>query len=211
MKSVVSSGRRYYKPNSWKKTLRVSCSSQRTERKTLPVRKCGNQGFKCAVQGLGCVGMSAYYKGYETSEAQAEAMRVFDRAAQFEDLMLDTSDSYGPYTNEQLIREILSSRLTTTKRCFVADRATIGRKGRFRIATRCGSVHVPQGITLNSSSEFIKKSCQGLPAKRCSPPESMFASLQAPWSDLEWTASICTTSTATTGRRRSRRRWVPSK
>ena len=103
-----------------KKAAKVEVStvppkSKKTTFKMLPVRKCGNQGFKCAVQGLGCVGMSAYYKGYETDKAQAEALRVFDRAAEFQDLMLDTSDSYGPYTNEQLIRETLSPRLTATK------------------------------------------------------------------------------------------------
>ena len=59
--------------------------------------------------------MSAYYKGFETDEAQAEALRVLDRAAQFQDLMLDTSDSYGPYTNEQLIRETLSLGQAATK------------------------------------------------------------------------------------------------
>ena len=73
--------------------------------KMLPVRKCGSLGFECAAQGLGCGGMSGFYKGFETEEAQAEALRVFDMAAKHQDLMLDTSDFYGPYTNEQLIRK----------------------------------------------------------------------------------------------------------
>ena len=69
----------------------------------LPVRKCGDLGFECAAQGLGCAGMSGFYKGFETEEAQAEALRVIELATKHPDRMLDTSISYGPYTNEQLI------------------------------------------------------------------------------------------------------------
>ena len=47
--------------------------------------------------------MSAFYKGFEGEEAQAESMRVLDKASVIQDLMLDTSDLYGPHTNEQLI------------------------------------------------------------------------------------------------------------
>ena len=203
MYSVASSGRRYYyHPKSRKRIRRILCSAQRTAAKTLPVRRCGNQGFECAVQGLGCVGMSAYYKGYETNAAQAEALRVFDRAAQFQDFMLDTSDSYGPYTNEKLIRETLALGQGATKRYLVAEKGTINRKGRFKIATRCGTVHVPQGVALNSSPEFIKKSCQCW--HRFSSFDAMTTFVQAPWSAWEWTASISTISIATTRRRRSR-------
>ena len=74
----------------------------------LPIRKCGSLGFECAVQGLGCGGMSGFYKGYETEEAQAEALRVFEMATKHPDLMLDTSDFYGPYTNEQLIGQSIA-------------------------------------------------------------------------------------------------------
>ena len=54
------------------------------------------------------MGMSAYYKGFESDEAQAEALRVFDKAVEHEHLMLDTSNIYGPYTNEELIRLFLA-------------------------------------------------------------------------------------------------------
>jgi len=69
----------------------------------LPVRVCGGQGFKCAAQGLGCMGMSAFYGGFETEEAQEEAFRVLNKAGEFDSMMLDTADIYGPYRNEQLI------------------------------------------------------------------------------------------------------------
>ena len=61
--------------------------------------------------------MSAYYKGFETEEAQAEALRVFEMAAKQSNLMLDTSDLYGPYTNEQLIRKFFNALNALTRRC----------------------------------------------------------------------------------------------
>lgn len=71
--------------------------------KMLPVRACGSQGLKCAAQGLGCMGMSAFYGDFKTQEAQEESLRVLDRAGEIDSMMLDTSDIYGPFTNEQLI------------------------------------------------------------------------------------------------------------
>lgn len=49
------------------------------------------------------MGMSAFYGGFDNEEAQAEAHRVFDKVAEMEGVMLDTSDIYGPKTNEELI------------------------------------------------------------------------------------------------------------
>ena len=49
------------------------------------------------------MGMSAFYKGFETEAAQAESLRVLEKAAEFPSMMLDTSDMYGPHTNEQLL------------------------------------------------------------------------------------------------------------
>ena len=69
----------------------------------LPLRKCGNLGFECLAQGLGCMGMSAFYGGDDSEEAQAEALRVFDKSAEMEGIMLDTAEVYGPHRNEVLI------------------------------------------------------------------------------------------------------------
>lgn len=49
--------------------------------------------------------MTWLYGDFKSEEAQAECLRVFDAAARFKDLMLDTSDIYGPFTNEELIGE----------------------------------------------------------------------------------------------------------
>ena len=68
------------------------------------------------------MGMSAFYKGFESDEAQAEAMRVFDKAVEHEHMMLDTSDIYGPFTNEELISSCLISRVRCTTLRFVFQR-----------------------------------------------------------------------------------------
>lgn len=49
------------------------------------------------------MGMSGVYHGFDSDDAQSEALRVFDKVAEIEGIMLDTSDLYGPHTNEQLI------------------------------------------------------------------------------------------------------------
>jgi len=91
------------------------------------------------------MGMSAFYSGFNNEEAQAESLRVFDKASEMEGIMLDTSDIYGPFTNEQLI-------------C----KAIAGRREKFKIATKCGVIMEPdKPLGLNSSAEHVKKSCQG--------------------------------------------------
>lgn len=69
----------------------------------LPLRKLGNQGFECAAQGLGCMGMSYAYGDFKSEAAEAESINVIKRASEIPNLMLDTSDMYGPHTNEKLI------------------------------------------------------------------------------------------------------------
>ena len=68
------------------------------------------------------MGMSSFYKGFESDEAQAEAMRVFDKAVEHEHLMLDTADIYGPFTNEELISSCLIYQFRCTTLRFVFQR-----------------------------------------------------------------------------------------
>ena len=106
------------------------------------------------------MGMSAFYKGFESDEAQAEAMRVFDKAVEHEHLMLDTSNIYGPYTNEELISLSCFPESSGRHRTCLLEKATEDKKGKFKIATKCGIVPDPEGGGLNSSPEHVKKSCQ---------------------------------------------------
>jgi aryl-alcohol dehydrogenase-like predicted oxidoreductase len=56
--------------------------------------------------GLGCMGMSAFYGAADEGEARATIERALDLGCNF----LDTSDMYGPYTNERLVGSAISAR-----------------------------------------------------------------------------------------------------
>jgi len=110
----------------------------------LPVRPCGKQGLQVSAQGLGCMGMSAFYGGYEDPAAKEEFTKVFDKAAELGCTMLDTADLYGPFTNEQLIGKEIE-----------------GRRDKFVIATKCGVKVTDAGFQLDASPAFIRESCEG--------------------------------------------------
>jgi aryl-alcohol dehydrogenase-like predicted oxidoreductase len=57
-------------------------------------------------QGLGCMGMSAFYGGRDETEAVATIHRALDLGVN----LLDTSDMYGPHTNEELVGRAIAGR-----------------------------------------------------------------------------------------------------
>ena len=67
---------------------------------TVPRIKLGSQGLEVSAQGLGCMGMSAFY-GERKPEADMVALLRHAVAAGV--TFLDTSDFYGPHTNEVLL------------------------------------------------------------------------------------------------------------
>src|SRR3989442_3397052 len=62
-------------------------------------RHLGSQGLVVSAMGLGCMGMSEFYGGHD----DAESIATIHRASDLGITLLDTSDSYGPKTNEQLV------------------------------------------------------------------------------------------------------------
>jgi aryl-alcohol dehydrogenase-like predicted oxidoreductase len=67
----------------------------------VPVRKLGSQGLHASVQGLGCMGMSAFYTA--APQQEEESIATIHRALELGITHLDTSDVYGPFTNEVLV------------------------------------------------------------------------------------------------------------
>jgi aryl-alcohol dehydrogenase-like predicted oxidoreductase len=71
--------------------------------------------------GLGCMGMSAYYTGAGTDDA--ESIRTIHRALDLGVTFLDTAEVYGPYANEELV-----------------GRAIAGRRDQVVLATKFGNI-----------------------------------------------------------------------
>ena len=66
--------------------------------------KLGSQGLEVSAQGLGCMGMSAFYGPPKPDE---DMISLIHHAIHSGVTLLDTSDIYGPYTNEILLGKVL--------------------------------------------------------------------------------------------------------
>jgi len=103
-------------------------------------RTLGNQGLTVSSLGLGCMGMSEFYGGRDDDESIATIHRALDLGV----TLLDTSDIYGPFTNEELV-----------------GRAIAGRRDAIVLATKFGIVRDPNDPTvrgINGRPEYVKKS-----------------------------------------------------
>lgn len=88
----------------------------------MKMRKLGSNGPEVSAIGLGCMGMSEFYGAGD----DAESLSTIDRALELGIQFLDTSDAYGPHTNEVLV-----------------GRALKNRRNRFFLATKFGIVRDP--------------------------------------------------------------------
>jgi aryl-alcohol dehydrogenase-like predicted oxidoreductase len=69
----------------------------------VPRMKLGSQGLEVSAQGLGCMGMSAFYG---PPKPQPDMIALIHHAVASGVTFLDTSDMYGPHTNEILLGKV---------------------------------------------------------------------------------------------------------
>ena len=72
----------------------------------MKTRTLGANGPAVSALGLGCMGMSAFYGPGDDDESRATIARALELGCNF----LDTSDAYGPHTNERLVGAAIAGR-----------------------------------------------------------------------------------------------------
>ncbi len=106
----------------------------------MKTRTLGHSDLVVSALGLGCMGMSEFYKGATEAESIATIHHALDRGVTF----LDTADMYGPFTNEALV-----------------GRAIRDRRDQVVLATKFGNVRGEDGSFrgVNGRPDYVRACC----------------------------------------------------
>ncbi|XP_059070191.1 probable aldo-keto reductase 2 [Cryptomeria japonica] len=107
----------------------------------VPKVKLGSQGFEVSAQGLGCMGMSAFYG---PPKAEDEMISLIHYAVSKGITFLDTSDIYGPHTNELLLGKALK-----------------GIRDKVQLATKFGISFAGGVRGIRGDPAYVRASCEG--------------------------------------------------
>jgi aryl-alcohol dehydrogenase-like predicted oxidoreductase len=111
-----------------------------TKESLMPQRQLGKNGPLVSGLGLGCMGMSFAYGPADEEESLQVLRRYLELGGNF----LDTAETYGPYTNEELLGRFL--------RTIPRDSVFIATKFGFRI-------HPDGRRAVDSSPENVRRAC----------------------------------------------------
>ena len=106
----------------------------------MKMRALGHSTLSVSALGLGCMGMSEFYKGASATESVATLHHALDAGLNF----LDTADMYGPFRNEELV-----------------GRALKGRREQVVLATKFGNMRGEDGAFLgvNGRPDYVRACC----------------------------------------------------
>jgi len=108
----------------------------------MKLKPLGTQGLVASELGLGCMGMSEFYGPTD----DAENLHTLARALELGINFLDTSDAYGPHTNERLVGKFMK-----------------GQREKILLATKFGIVRDPANPAtrgLNGKPEYVQSACE---------------------------------------------------
>lgn len=107
-----------------------------------PQRKIGDD--LVSAQGLGCMGMSFAYTSFGGQDDE-ESLKVLTRAADLGITFWDTSDIYGPFTNETLIGRWFKE---------------TGRRDEIFLASKFANKFDDGQMVVDGRPEYVKQACQ---------------------------------------------------
>jgi aryl-alcohol dehydrogenase-like predicted oxidoreductase len=103
-----------------------------------PRRTLGRSGLEVSAQGFGCMSIANTYGKADDSESVELLRHAIDLGVTF----FDAADIYGRGLGEELL-----------------GRAIRGRRDEVVVATKCGLMAGPAGVTVNGSAGYIKQCC----------------------------------------------------
>ncbi|KAJ8437096.1 hypothetical protein Cgig2_016450 [Carnegiea gigantea] len=104
--------------------------------------KLGSQGLEVSAQGLGCMGMSAFYG---PPKPEDDMIVLIHHAINSGITFLDTSDVYGPHTNELLIGKALKG----------------GWRDKVELATKFGIDFTDGKREIRGDPAYVRAACEG--------------------------------------------------